>query len=72
MRVLNLSFVAIVLGGIFAGSAAAQSAGSNPSGVTTVEQAIEHIVAREHDEVALIRRYTPIIETYVQDMKPDP
>jgi hypothetical protein len=72
MRVLNLSFVAIVLGGIFAGSAAAQSAGSNSSGVTTVEQAIEHIVAREHDEVALIRRYTPIIETYVQDMKPDP
>ncbi len=29
------------------------------------------MIAREHDEVATIRRYTPIIETYIQDMKPD-
>jgi hypothetical protein len=72
MRALKSSFVAIVLVTIFGGSAAAQSAGSTAGSVTTVEQAIDQIVAREHDEVALIRRYTPIIETYVQDMKPDP
>jgi len=37
----------------------------------TVNQAIDRITAREHDEVAIIRRYDPIIETYIQDMKPD-
>ena len=39
--------------------------------VTTVDQAIDRVIAREHDEIATIRRYNPIIETYVQDMKPD-
>jgi hypothetical protein len=39
--------------------------------VATVDEAINRMIAREHDEVATIRRYTPIIETYVQDMKPD-
>ena len=40
--------------------------------VTTVNQAIDRMIAREHDENATIRRYNPIIETYIQDMKPDP
>ena len=39
--------------------------------VTTVNQAVDRIIAREHDEIATIRRYSPIIETYIQDMKPD-
>jgi len=39
--------------------------------VTTVNQAIDRIIAREHDEIATIRRFNPIIETYIQDMKPD-
>jgi len=39
--------------------------------VTTVDQAIDRLIAREHDEIATIRRYNPIIETYIQDMKPD-
>ena len=70
MRSLNLSLVAIFLAALCASGAAAQTGGSNPA-VTTVSQAIDQIMAREHDEVAVIRRYTPIIETYVQDMKPD-
>ena len=41
------------------------------SPVTTVNEAIDRIIAREHDENAIIRRYTPVIETYIQDMKPD-
>ncbi len=39
--------------------------------VTTVNQAVDRIIAREHDEIALIRRYNPIVETYIQDMRPD-
>jgi hypothetical protein len=42
-----------------------------PSSAMTVSQAIDRITAREHDQDAIIRRYSPIIETYVQDMKPD-
>jgi len=41
------------------------------SGVTTVNEAIDRIIAREHDENATIRRYNPIIETYIQDMRAD-
>ena len=39
--------------------------------VTTVDQAINRMIAREYEEVAAIRRFTPIVETYIQDMKPD-
>ncbi len=51
-------------------AAQAQSSGSTAG--MTVNQAIDRIIAREHDEVATIRHYTPIVETYIQDMKPDP
>lgn len=37
----------------------------------TINQAIDRIIAREHDEIATFRRYNPIIETYIQDLKPD-
>jgi len=81
MRALNRFSVAILLAGSFAAVAAGQTqtadrtqpqAGASTAGpVTTVDQAIDRIIAREHDEVAAIRRYSPIVETYVQDMKPD-
>jgi len=78
----HLSF-ALILAGAFAGAAGAQqtqtadqtqpqAGASTSSPVTTVNQAIDRIIAREHDENATIRRYNPIIETYIQDMKPDP
>ena len=41
------------------------------SPVVTVDQAIDRVIAREHDEVATIRRFSPVIETYIQDMKTD-
>jgi hypothetical protein len=73
MRALSSSFYTVVLGGMLAGGLACPTVSaqnSNPA-VSTVGQAIDQIVAREHDEVAVIHRYTPIVETYVQDMKPD-
>lgn len=76
----NLS-VSVILAGALAGFAGAQTqtadqtqpqAGTSASGpVTTVNEAIDRIIAREHDENATIRRFNPIIETYIQDMKPD-
>jgi len=61
-----------VIGTAFANRAAARPQEQSGSAVTTVAQAIDHIIAREHDESAVIRRYNPIVETYVQDMKADP
>lgn len=80
MRALNRFSVAILLASTFASAAAAQtrpaegtqSPTRNSTGsVTTVDQAIDQIVSREHEEVGLIRQYSPIVETYVQDVKSD-
>ena len=81
MRTLKNVSLSVILMGALAGVAGAQTqtadqtqpqAGNslaNP--ITTVNQAIDRIIAREHDENATIRRYNPIIETYIQDMKAD-
>jgi hypothetical protein len=83
MRTSKNLFLTLILGGALAGVASAQNptqtadqtqpqTGSSMAGpVTTVDQAIDRVIARERDEIATIRRYTPIIETYIQDMKPD-
>ena len=82
MRTWNRFSLALILAGSVAGIGAAQTqtadqtqprAGSSTAApVTTVNEAIDRIIAREHDENAVIRRYSPIVETYVQDMKADP
>jgi hypothetical protein len=81
MRTWKNFCLSILMAGALAGVATAQTqtadqtqpqTGAVPTGpVTTVNQAIDRIVAREHDEIATIRRFNPIIETYIQDMKPD-
>lgn len=77
----NLSPTLVLVGALSLSTAAqapaadqaqAQQPAAESGQVTTVNQAIDRIIAREHDEVATIRHYTPIIETYIQDMKPDP
>ncbi len=81
MRTWKSFGLSILLAGSLAAVASAQTqtadqtqpqAGATTSGpVTTVNQAIDRMIAREHDEIATIRRYNPLIETYVQDMKAD-
>jgi len=83
MRTSKYFMLGVILAGALAGAASAQNptqtadqtqpqVGTSPGvPVTTVDQAIDRLIAREHDELATIRRYTPIIETYIQDMKPD-
>jgi len=77
------SFIlSIIFAGALAGAVSAQTQTADQteprtdttaqnSPVTNANQAIDRIIAREHDEIATIRRYSPIIETYIQDMKPD-
>src|ERR1700741_390778 len=83
MRTSKKFILAALLMGAVAGAASAQSttqtadqtrpqAGNATAGpVTTVDQASDRVIARDQEEMATIRRYNPIIETYVQDMKPD-
>jgi hypothetical protein len=82
MRTCKSFGLAFMLAGFLAGSVSAQTtptadqtqpqAGANTAApVVTVDQAIDHLIAREHDEVATIRRFSPLIETYIQDMKTD-
>lgn len=77
----NLCF-SMLAAGLLAGAAAvqaqtqtqapAQAAAAEASPAMTVNQVVDRIIAREHEEDAIIRHYKPLIETYVQDMKPDP
>ncbi len=82
MRTWKSFSFGIILSGFLAGPVFAQTtqtadqtqqqAGASASApVVTVDQAIDHLIAREHDEVATIRRFSPVIETYIQDMKTD-
>src|SRR3984885_2582947 len=77
MRTLKNLCFSFFLISTLAGSVAAQTADQvpqnspNASPVVTVDQAIDRVIAREHEEIATIRRFNPVIETYIQDMKPD-
>jgi hypothetical protein len=81
MSTLKNIFLTVLLAGSFASIASAQNtqtadqtqpqAGATVGPVTTVDQAIDRVITREHEEVATIRRFNPVIETYIQDMKPD-
>src|SRR5579864_2223204 len=42
-----------------------------PSQPGTEAEVIDRIIAREHQEVATLRHFSPIVETYIQDMRPD-
>ncbi|MGH9677869.1 MAG: hypothetical protein ACRD36_12265, partial [Candidatus Acidiferrum sp.] len=67
------------LGLVFAGGLAAQTQPTQtpehlvitPSQPDTVAGVTDRIVAREHQEVATLRHYSPIVETYIQDMRSD-
>ncbi len=83
MRNWKAFSLAVGLIGALAGVAGAQTqtqqaadpaqppAAAQQASPLTVTQAIDKIIAREHSEDATIRRYKPIVETYIQDMKPD-
>ncbi len=51
-------------------STASSAARSSGSQVKTVDQAIDRVVAREREEIEAIWRFTPVMEVYIQDMKP--
>ena len=38
---------------------------------TTMDQVVDRIVSRENAEVAALKQYTPLVETYIQNTRPD-
>jgi hypothetical protein len=56
-------------------SADAQSKGANaqaPPAANKLDEIVDRIIKREHDEIAAFDLYTPTIETYIQEVKFDP
>jgi hypothetical protein len=75
-------FLSVIALGALSNAASAQTqttdqtqtqAATSPAAapVTSANQAVDRIIAREHQEIASIRHFTPIIETYIQELKPD-
>jgi hypothetical protein len=65
MRILQRLIFVIAFAALLPGWAAAQAPASS------LDQAADRIAAREQQEVQMLRKYTPIMETYIQDMRPD-
>ena len=75
MRVVRVAVLMVVLcGGLFSAVVGAQQAAAPqvPAGSQlALEQAIDRIFAREAQVVDSLKDYTPLVETYIQNMKPD-
>jgi hypothetical protein len=67
---LRSIFLTCILLCSFSAHAQTQPAAGDPQS-TSVNDIIDRIISREHAEVVTIRRFNPIIETYIQDMKMD-
>lgn len=78
IRFTTLCALALILASILFGAApaeaqtatgtiGAQQEFSPTAKAVTPDQAIDRIVAREREEIAILRQYRPIVETYIQD-----
>jgi hypothetical protein len=56
----------------FAQADAAQPQATTQSSSTALDQVVDKVSAREAEYVKTLRKYTPLVETYLQEMKPDP
>jgi hypothetical protein len=53
-------------------SAAATSASVSAAPPTTMDQVVDRAIAREHALMDMLKMRTPLVETYLQNLKPDP
>ncbi len=69
MRKLATTILMLVSSGI--GSMAAAAAPRPADQPRTVEEVVDRVIANENHLNQEIRRYTPLVETYIQNQKPD-
>jgi hypothetical protein len=60
-----------VLGFILVGSGAIASAAPEPQQARTMDQVIDRVITNENRLNQQIRQYSPLVETYIQNLKPD-
>jgi hypothetical protein len=63
MRTLNILTTALALGALPLAAAAQQA--------KTLSQVLDKIVAQEQVEMQSLRQYSPLVETYIQNFRPD-
>jgi peptidase M48-like protein len=63
----------VVLGFVLGGSAAIASAAASPEPqqARTMDQVIDRVITNENRLNQQIRQYSPLVETYIQNLKPD-
>ena len=72
MRSRRATFFAAILFAAIPGVAAAQSSGQYSGGQpSTLDQVVDRIVAQEKAEMQMLHQYSPLVETYIQLMRPD-
>jgi hypothetical protein len=62
----------VVLGFVLGGSGAiAHAAAAEPQQARTMDQVIDRVITNENRLDQQIRQYSPLVETYIQNLKPD-
>jgi hypothetical protein len=61
----------VVLGFVLVGSGTIASAAAEPQQARTMDQVIDRVITNENRLDQQIRQYSPLVETYIQNLKPD-
>ncbi|MGC2526372.1 MAG: M48 family metalloprotease [Candidatus Acidiferrum sp.] len=61
----------VVLGFVLGGSVAIGTAAAEPQQPRTMDQVIDRVITNENRLNQQIRQYSPLVETYIQNLKPD-
>jgi hypothetical protein len=61
----------VVLGFVLGGSGTIASAAAEPQQARTMDQVIDRVITNENRLDQQIRQYSPLVETYIQNLKPD-
>jgi hypothetical protein len=67
MRTLRLIFAVLALGGL-AFSAVPLWAADQPD---ALNQVVDRIISQEHQEITTLKQYSPLVETYIQELRQD-
>ena len=67
----KLAAATLVLVGMGLGSRAAAAAGNPVDQPRTMEEAVDRIVVQENHFNQEMRKYTPLVETYIQNLRPE-
>src|SRR5271155_2075947 len=68
MRKLATGILGLVLGG---SAAIASAATPEPQAARTMDQVVDRVITNENRLNQQIRQYSPLVETYIQNLKPD-